>query len=93
VAQESVRNAAKHAFARSIRIGLQRGEAAVTIEIADDGVGFDVRDAMRRRPGMGLFTMRERVSLVDGTFEIQSDSRGTTVAATVPVTALQPRDR
>jgi signal transduction histidine kinase len=93
VAQESVRNAAKYAFARSIRIGLQRGEAAVTIEIADDGVGFDVPDAMRRRPGMGLFTMRERVSLVDGTFEIQSDSRGTTVAATVPVTALQTRER
>jgi signal transduction histidine kinase len=43
---------------------------------------------MRRRPGMGLFTMRERVSLVDGTFEISSDSRGTTVAATIPLTSV-----
>jgi signal transduction histidine kinase len=89
VAQEAVRNAATHAFARSIRITLQTGEGVVAIEVADDGAGFDVTDAMRRRPGMGLFTMRERVSLVDGTFEIRSDSRGTTVAATVPIPDVQ----
>ena len=93
VAQESVRNAAKHAFARSIKITVQRGDGVVAIEVVDDGVGFDVREAMRRRPGMGLFTMRERVSLVDGTFEIQSDSRGTTVAATVPIPALHAQER
>jgi signal transduction histidine kinase len=84
VAQEAVRNAASHALARQIRITVQGGSRAATVEVADDGHGFDVADAMRRRPGMGLFTMRERVSLVDGTFEIRSDSRGTTVAATVP---------
>jgi signal transduction histidine kinase len=39
---------------------------------------------------MGLFTMRERVSLVDGTFEVRSDSNGTTVAAIIPLpTSLQ----
>jgi len=93
VAHESMRNAATHAFARSIHVTLQRGDGLVAIEIADDGAGFDVKDAMRRRPGMGLFTMRERVSLVDGTFEIRSDSRGTIVAATVPLPALQGQER
>jgi signal transduction histidine kinase len=88
VAQEAVRNASTHGSARLIRITLQRGDGIVAIEIADDGKGFDVPDAMRRRPGMGLFTMRERVSLVDGTFEISSDSRGTTVAATIPLTSI-----
>jgi signal transduction histidine kinase len=88
VAQEAVRNAAAHSGARSVRIAVQRGDGIVSIEIADDGAGFDVADALRRRPGMGLFTMRERVSLVDGTFEIRSDTSGTTVAATVPLTGI-----
>ena len=88
VAQESVRNAASNAFARSIRIRVQQGDGVVAVEVVDNGKGFDVADAMRRHPGMGLFTMRERVSLVDGTFEIQSDSRGTTVAATVPLATV-----
>jgi signal transduction histidine kinase len=89
VAQEAVRNATVHAVAKHIAVTLQRGDGIVAIEIVDDGKGFDVGDAMRRRPGMGLFTMRERVSLVDGTFEISSDSRGTTVAATIPLANLQ----
>jgi signal transduction histidine kinase len=88
VAQEAVRNATAHAQAKAIQITVQRGDGVVAIEVADDGRGFDVSDALRRRPGMGLFTMRERVSLVDGTFEIKSDSRGTTVAATIPLVTV-----
>ena len=57
----------------------------MSVEVTDDGKGFDVDEAMRRRPGMGLFTMRERVSLVDGTFEIRSGDAGTTVAAVIPL--------
>ena len=53
--------------------------------MTDDGKGFNVDEAIQRRPGMGLFTMRERVSLVDGTFEIRSDDSGTTVAAAIPL--------
>jgi signal transduction histidine kinase len=87
VAQESVSNAAAHAFGRTVEVKLERSPQVVAIEIRDDGAGFDVDDALRRRPGMGLFTMRERVSLVDGTFEIRSDSRGTTVGATIPLPA------
>ncbi len=88
VAQEAVRNATAHSGARSVRIAVQRGDGTVSIEIADDGTGFDVANALRRRPGMGLFTMRERVSLVDGTFEIRSDINGTTVTATVPLASV-----
>jgi signal transduction histidine kinase len=88
VAQEAVRNATAHAKARSIQVTVQRGDGVVAIKVADDGGGFDVPDALRRRPGMGLFTMRERVSLVDGTFEIKSDSRGTMVAATIPLVTV-----
>jgi signal transduction histidine kinase len=85
VAQESVRNAITHSGARRIDISIERSPDLVSIAITDDGNGFDVDEAMRRRPGMGLFTMRERVSLVDGTFEIRSDASGTTVAAAIPL--------
>ena len=93
VAQEAVQNAVAHSGARVTRIAVQRGNGSVSIEIVDDGAGFDVDNALRRRPGMGLFTMRERVSLVDGTFEIRSDSSGTTVAATVPIAGVSTTRR
>jgi signal transduction histidine kinase len=85
VAQEAVRNATTHAGARTVDITLDRSSDLVSLAVTDDGNGFNVDEAIRRRPGMGLFTMRERVSLVDGTFEIRSDDRGTTVAAAIPL--------
>jgi signal transduction histidine kinase len=63
----------------------------VSLVVTDDGHGFNVDEAIRRRPGMGLFTMRERVSLVDGTFEVRSDERGSTVAAAIPLTMVLSR--
>jgi signal transduction histidine kinase len=87
VAQEALANVRRHSGASSVRISLTATPAAVTLEIVDDGVGFDVADAEARRPGMGLFSMRERVGLVDGAMAIDSAiGRGTRVTATVPLT-------
>jgi signal transduction histidine kinase len=86
VAQEAVRNAAAHSGAQRVDISIERSPQLVSLVVTDDGKGFNVDEAIRRRPGMGLFTMRERVSLVDGTFEIRSDERGSTVAAAIPLT-------
>jgi len=85
VAQEAVNNAIRHGRPASVtlRVGVDDGTA--TLEVVDDGAGFDVEEAERRRPGMGLFTMRERVALVDGRFEITSrPGAGTRVTAAVP---------
>jgi signal transduction histidine kinase len=87
VAQEALRNAARHARARRVEIRLQRTNDVATLEVSDDGCGFDVRRAEERRPGMGLFSMRERVALVNGRLVVTSASgRGTRVVATVPLT-------
>lgn len=91
VAQEAVRNAAAHAGAQSIDISIERSPELVSVVVTDDGTGFNVDEAIRRRPGMGLFTMRERVSLVDGTFEVRSDERGSTVAAAIPLAMILTR--
>ena len=88
VAQEAVRNAVAHSGAGKVDISIERSPELVSVVVTDDGKGFNVDEAIRRRPGMGLFTMRERVSLVDGTFEIRSDERGSTVAAVIPLTMV-----
>lgn len=90
VAQESLRNAERHAAAHSVEIAVSaargaRGEDLLVLEVRDDGTGFDVAEAEARRPGMGLFSMRERVGLVGGVVGIASAPReGTRVTARVP---------
>jgi signal transduction histidine kinase len=86
VAQEALRNAERHSGATTIVFALSATPAAATLEISDNGDGFDVAEAEERRPGMGLFTMRERVALVDGRITISSEKgQGTQIVATVPV--------
>ena len=87
VAQEALRNAVTHSGASCVRIWISGDRGSATLEVVDDGEGFDVESAEARRPGMGLFSIRERVSLVGGTVEIHSvRGRGTRVTATVPLT-------
>ncbi len=86
VAQEALRNAARHAAATHVDVRLDREEGSAMLEIVDDGRGFDVEQAEQRRPGMGLFSMRERVGLVNGRLSVRSaPGRGTRVVAVVPL--------
>lgn len=85
VAQEAVGNAVKHAGSSTVTIRLGADERAVRLEVLDDGRGFNVEEAERERAGLGLFTMRERLSLVDGTLDVESHAgAGTRVIAVVP---------
>ncbi len=86
VGQEAVRNALRHGRPRRITLRLAAAPAELSLSVADDGTGFVLDEAERRRPGMGLFTMRERTSLVDGELDvITAPGRGTVVRARVPV--------
>jgi signal transduction histidine kinase len=88
VAQEAVGNAVRHARAKRVSIGLSERDGAVELEVADDGIGFNAGEMEAQRPGMGLFTMRERAALVGGRLTILSvPGAGTRVLVTVPVTA------
>jgi signal transduction histidine kinase len=84
VAVEALNNALKHAHARVASVSLHGSEDTVTLEVADDGVGFDPDD----RPGAGgagLPGMEERVALIGGRFEVQSSpGAGTTIRVEVP---------
>lgn len=86
VAQESVHNAVKHASPHRVSLVVQQDEETARLEVLDDGCGFELQEAQRRRPGMGLRSMRERVSLVDGTLDIRTaPGNGTTVTASIPL--------
>ena len=86
VAQEAVRNASRHASPRHIHVTLSIDDGSARLEIRDDGAGFDLAEAEQRRPGMGLFTMRERVALLHGTFDVRTaPGSGTSIVASVPL--------
>jgi len=90
VAQEALKNALQHAGASVVLLRAEVRGRTARLEIVDDGSGFRVEDAERRRPGMGLFTMRERVALLDGGLEIDSTpGRGTRVIASVPLATAE----
>ena len=91
VTQEALTNVRKHAQARQVRIALDFAEDRVRLEVADDGVGFDV-EAMQLDPkrGIGLRNMRERVASVGGRLEMRSGDGRTTIVADVPVRSLEP---
>jgi signal transduction histidine kinase len=85
VAQEAVNNALRHGRPSRITLRMHVEGPTARLEVEDDGDGFDVADAERRRPGMGLFTMRERAALVGGATEIISErGKGTRIVVNVP---------
>lgn len=85
VVQEALHNAAKHSGAKSITVRLTRLDRHLSLEIRDDGVGFDM-EAARFAAGLGLISMRERIHLIGGEFEISSSpGNGTRITARAPM--------
>jgi signal transduction histidine kinase len=64
----------------------------VTLDVRDDGVGFEVEGTVPGEAGgFGLTAMRQRVSRVAGTLAIESEpGGGTAVSARVPAIGAQP---
>ena len=74
IAQEAVNNALKHASPSEIRIGLERRNGFLQLEIEDNGEGFD--ESAARQRGIGLRVMRYRAQLIGGALEISSAPAG-----------------
>jgi signal transduction histidine kinase len=90
IAQEALANALKHGEPTGIEVRLQVDERRATLEVTDDGRGFDPADPSRDRSGLGIFSMQERVALVNGVFELVSGpGMGTRIRATVPVASTE----
>ena len=82
VIQEALTNARKHSRAKRISVSLRMEGKDLLAEVSDDGLGFGPETL----PGVGLGSMRERVTIIGGELEIESDAeRGTSVRLRVPL--------
>jgi signal transduction histidine kinase len=89
IVQEALTNAVKHAKASNVWIRAWREDFAQCCTIRDDGAGFKTRRGQGSpRKGLGLVAMRERVSAVGGTLQIESrPGHGTEVSIRLPMEA------
>ena len=86
VARESVENALRHGTPGRIEVRVGLAGNNLVMQVEDDGRGFDIANAERDGQAMGLFTMRERIALMNGNVDIVSSAQqGTTVRVRVPV--------
>ena len=94
VAQEAVANAVDHAGASRIRVTLGVWDTEATLDIFDDGHGFDPASVRRTDSGgYGLAGMRQRITELGGEFTVDSRvaaTSGTVVAVRVPTGKDQP---
>lgn len=85
IVQESLTNIARHAQAQTVSVLVERGHGRIRAIIEDDGVGFD-EEAAGKNGRLGLYGMRERAELLNGTLTIESTpGQGTSIFIEVPL--------
>ena len=83
IAQETLHNVMTHSHAKTVTVELGADHGQVLLRITDDGVGFE---PSRAASGLGLASMRQRVSSVGGSIDITSfPMAGTRVEVRVPL--------
>ena len=91
VVQEALTNVIRHARARHVWIEFSQTEVALNLAVRDDGLGFDVARTLEQAPNyghLGLLGMKERVQILGGDFEVDSESgRGTRIRISFPAAA------
>ena len=86
--QEAITNIARHAEATRAAVLLEANEKEVSMIVEDNGRGFSANDTSEDKPSkrLGLLGIRERLSLVSGTLEVESaPGRGCTLYIRVPL--------
>src|SRR5687768_12514255 len=82
VTQESLANVARHSNAQRVDVALVYNVDSLQLSLSDDGCGFESGD---KSLGMGLRSIRERVTSVHGTVQIQSaPGHGTRILVQIP---------
>jgi PAS domain S-box-containing protein len=89
IAQESMRNAARHSRATEVRVELTTDRANMQLLVRDNGSGFSAED--RAASGLGFVSMKERIRMVNGALSINSrPGQGTEIIASVPLSGVGP---
>lgn len=95
--QEALHNVVRHARAESVLLQGTLADNTLTIEIEDDGVGFDEREVVRApgsMRGIGLLGIRERMEILGGRTVVESSpGSGTRVVFVIPLDAASPGEK
>ncbi|MEK6275152.1 MAG: ATP-binding protein [Actinomycetota bacterium] len=88
IIQEALTNVQAHSRASEVSVNVFPGRTHVSVEVTDNGRGFDVERTLvqaARTGRLGLVGMSERVRLLGGRFDLQSSRGGpTTISAIIP---------
>lgn len=89
IVQEALTNIKKHSGAQNANIRIEFTKEQINLLISDDGKGFDkskLKAARREDGGYGLMSMRERVELLNGKFDIKTiRDKGTKIFVSIPL--------
>src|SRR6185369_2494678 len=89
IVQEALTNIVSHSHASTVKIILKSRPAGLQLVIIDNGTSFDVEKVLRDSISsnhLGLHSMRERASLLGGSFAIKSKpGEGTTITVRIPL--------
>ena len=81
--KEALMNVQKHAKASHIQFSANQTDRDITLDLVDDGIGFNKNTFT---PGFGLQGMMERVQLLGGQFDLQTEpTQGTQIHITIPL--------
>lgn len=89
IIDEAVNNALRHSGGRSCDVRLSRRDGALHIEVTDDGTGLPAAPD----PGVGIESMRNRAEELGGTFDLDSDDRGTRIVVRLPLHEIDEGER
>jgi PAS domain S-box-containing protein len=79
IAKEALNNIAKHSYATKAKLVLKSLPDKITMDIDDDGVGFNTKDTSHEN--LGLIIMKERAKIIDASLELESNpSKGTKIS-------------
>lgn len=89
IVQESLNNIGKHANATHVSIKIEKVKNRIFLIVKDNGTGFNTMEFQNRNKsesGMGLAAMAERVRILEGVIDINSEEgEGTTITVSLPV--------
>jgi signal transduction histidine kinase len=94
IAEEAIRNAARHANAKALEAILSYGRSELRLTLRDDGVGMssEILASGEKQGHFGLIGMRERAERIGGRLNVASrDGAGTEITLTVPGRAAYNR--
>jgi signal transduction histidine kinase len=87
ILQEALTNVAKHAQATEVTVQLSREGDSLSLSVEDNGKGFDAKKITFPKDRLGLFSIEERVKLLNGEFDISSEAnKGTKLNVKIPLT-------